>query len=159
MGSTNSKPHVPVIMIDRSETLSGSQVQFITLFFGGAQLYCTLYQAQQAPRVQHRNTKPQSSPIYYTLFWRCTTVLHLLPATARSTNSSQKKKPISWAKPAHFDFFTINFTVWSHILMSTGGDALSMVVPGQSCKTFQIKLHCVLDYLTHLQALTTSLLS
>jgi hypothetical protein len=25
-------------------------------------------------------------------------------------------------KPAHFDFFTINFTVWSHIL-STVGDA------------------------------------
>ncbi len=33
------------------------------------------------------------------------------------------KKPISWAKLAHFDFFTINCTVWSHIL-STGGDAL-----------------------------------
>jgi hypothetical protein len=27
------------------------------------------------------------------------------------------------AKPAHFDFFTVNFTVWSHIL-SIGGDAL-----------------------------------
>ncbi len=25
-------------------------------------------------------------------------------------------KPISWAQPAHFDFFTINFTLWSHIL-------------------------------------------
>jgi hypothetical protein len=34
------------------------------------------------------------------------------------------KKPISWAKPAHFDFFTINFTGCSHIL-STGADALS----------------------------------
>ncbi len=33
------------------------------------------------------------------------------------------EKPISWAKPAHFDFFTINFIVCSHIL-STGGDAL-----------------------------------
>jgi hypothetical protein len=30
---------------------------------------------------------------------------------------------ISWAKPAHFDFFAINLTVCSHIL-STGGDAL-----------------------------------
>ncbi len=26
------------------------------------------------------------------------------------------QKPISWAQPAHFDFFTINFTLWSHIL-------------------------------------------
>jgi len=33
------------------------------------------------------------------------------------------EKPISQAKPAHFDFFAINFTVWSHIL-STVGDAL-----------------------------------
>jgi hypothetical protein len=33
------------------------------------------------------------------------------------------EKPISSAKPAHFDFFAINFTVWSHIL-STVGDAL-----------------------------------
>ncbi len=36
------------------------------------------------------------------------------------------EKPISWAKPAHFDFFPINFTVWSHVL-STVGDALSGV--------------------------------
>ncbi len=33
------------------------------------------------------------------------------------------EKPISWAKPAHFDFLAINFTVWSHVL-STVGDAL-----------------------------------
>jgi hypothetical protein len=33
------------------------------------------------------------------------------------------EKPISWAKRAHFDFFTIDFTVWKHIL-SAGGDAL-----------------------------------
>jgi len=24
------------------------------------------------------------------------------------------EKPISWAKPTHFEFFTINFAVWSH---------------------------------------------
>jgi hypothetical protein len=36
------------------------------------------------------------------------------------------EKPISWANKflAHFDFFTINFTVWTHIL-STCGDALT----------------------------------
>jgi hypothetical protein len=34
------------------------------------------------------------------------------------------EKPISWAEPAHFDFFAINFTVWSHIL-STVGAALT----------------------------------
>jgi hypothetical protein len=33
------------------------------------------------------------------------------------------EKSISWTKSAHFDFFTINFAVWSHIL-STSGDAL-----------------------------------
>jgi hypothetical protein len=35
------------------------------------------------------------------------------------------EKRISWAKSAHFDFFKINFTVWSHILR-TLRDALSL---------------------------------
>jgi hypothetical protein len=43
------------------------------------------------------------------------------------------EKSISWAKPAHFDFFTINFTVWSHI-PSTGGNALST-----SCHKYQLQ--------------------
>jgi len=34
------------------------------------------------------------------------------------------EKPISWAQQARFDFFAVNFTVWSHIL-STFGDALN----------------------------------
>ncbi len=33
------------------------------------------------------------------------------------------EKPISAAKQAYFDFFTLNFTFWSHIL-NTGRDAL-----------------------------------
>jgi hypothetical protein len=41
------------------------------------------------------------------------------------------EKPISWAKPAHYDFFTIKFTVWSHIL-STGGDALRLLLLHQN---------------------------
>jgi hypothetical protein len=38
-------------MIDQSEILNRSQVQFITLFFGGAELCCAFYQAQQAERI------------------------------------------------------------------------------------------------------------
>jgi hypothetical protein len=34
MGTTNSKPPGPIIMIDQSEILSRGQVQFIALFFG-----------------------------------------------------------------------------------------------------------------------------
>jgi hypothetical protein len=34
------------------------------------------------------------------------------------------EKSISWAQPAHFDIFGVNFTVWSHIL-STFGDSLN----------------------------------
>ncbi len=34
------------------------------------------------------------------------------------------EKPISWAKPEHFDYFAMNYSVWSHIL-STVGNALS----------------------------------
>ncbi len=64
-----------------------------------------------------------SGPIYYTLSF-----LEVHNCVAHFTNHGKlhkfgAEKPISWAKPAHFDFFTINFTVWSHIL-STGGDAL-----------------------------------
>jgi hypothetical protein len=58
VGTTNSKPPGPMIMIDQSEILSRSQVQFITLFF----------------------------------FWRCTSVLHHLPATASCTNLVQKNQ-------------------------------------------------------------------
>ncbi len=47
-------------------------------------------------------------------------MLRPLPATASCRNLVQKNQ----AKPAHFDFFAINFTVWSHIL-STVGDALT----------------------------------
>jgi hypothetical protein len=56
------------------------------------------------------------------------------------------EKPISRAKPAHFNFFAINFTVLSHIL-STGGDALSkessvgdviIVVVGMTCMTMTL---------------------
>jgi len=66
-----------------------------------------------------RNTEPQSGPIYYTLFWRCTPLLRLLPCTA-----SCAEKVTSWARLTHFDISPINFTVWSHVLC-TGGDALS----------------------------------
>ncbi len=36
------------------------------------------------------------------------------------------EKPISWGKPAHFDFFTINFTVWRHILSTSGDDLTTL---------------------------------
>jgi len=44
-GTTHSKPSGPVIMIDQLEILSLSQVEFITLVFGGAQLCCALLPA------------------------------------------------------------------------------------------------------------------
>jgi hypothetical protein len=43
-GTTNSKQPGPIIMIDQSEILSRSQVQFITLFCGGVQLCYAFYQ-------------------------------------------------------------------------------------------------------------------
>jgi hypothetical protein len=49
------------------------------------------------------------------------------------------EKPISWAKPAHFDFFAINFTVWSNIL-STVGDALRVVAAVLSMWPSKIKM-------------------
>jgi hypothetical protein len=37
------------------------------------------------------HTEPQSGPIYYS-FWRCMSVLHLLPAPANYTNLVQKNQ-------------------------------------------------------------------
>ncbi len=48
VGTTNTKPPGPVIMIDQSEILSCSQARFITLFFGGAHLCCAFYQPATA---------------------------------------------------------------------------------------------------------------
>jgi hypothetical protein len=50
VGTTNSKPPGQIIMIDQSEILSRSQVQFITLFFGGAQLCWAFYEPRQAAK-------------------------------------------------------------------------------------------------------------
>jgi hypothetical protein len=47
-GTTNSKPPGPIIMMGQSETLSSSQVKFITLFSAGAQRCCAFYQPQKA---------------------------------------------------------------------------------------------------------------
>jgi hypothetical protein len=46
-GITNSKPPGPISVINQSEILTRSQVQFITLFLGGAQLCCAFYQPRQ----------------------------------------------------------------------------------------------------------------
>jgi len=50
-GTTNSKPSGPIIMIDQLEILSLSQVQFITLVFGVAQLSCAIYEPQQGGQI------------------------------------------------------------------------------------------------------------
>jgi hypothetical protein len=50
-GTTKSKPPGPIIMIDQLEILSLSQVQFITLVFGGAQLRWDFHQPRQAARI------------------------------------------------------------------------------------------------------------
>jgi hypothetical protein len=59
------------------------------------------------------------------------------PFTSHGTlHEFSAEKPISWGEPAHFNFFAINFTVWSHIL-STVGDALRHVPPRNAVGTVQ----------------------
>jgi hypothetical protein len=48
------------LVIDQSEILSRSQVQFITLSLGGAQLCFAIYRALQAARIWGRKTNFQS---------------------------------------------------------------------------------------------------
>jgi hypothetical protein len=56
LGTTNSKAPGPIIVIDQSEILSRSHVQFITLSLGGAQLCCAIYQPLQSARIWSRKT-------------------------------------------------------------------------------------------------------
>jgi hypothetical protein len=71
----------------------------------------------------NQNIERQSGPIYYTLSFEVHNCV--APFTSHGTvHECGAKKPISWAKPAHFHIFTINFSVWSRIL-STSGDALN----------------------------------
>ncbi len=87
MGTTNSKPPGPIITINQSEILSCSHVQFITLFFGGAELCwasCTnLVQKNQFLELnQHILTFSftfWSHILRTTNRWRCSNSL-LLPA-------------------------------------------------------------------------------
>jgi hypothetical protein len=55
------------------------------------------------------------------------------------------EKPISGGKPTHFDFSTLHFTVWSHIL-STGGDALRYL-PDQPFLTTYLPTYVACYYL------------
>jgi len=50
-GTTNSNPPGPLIMIDQLEIQSFSQVHFITLVFGDAELCWAIYQPQQAAQI------------------------------------------------------------------------------------------------------------
>ncbi len=54
-------------MIDQSKILSHSQVQFITLFFGGPQLCCAFYQTQQAAPIWCRITN-SADPGHFDFF-------------------------------------------------------------------------------------------
>jgi hypothetical protein len=58
-GTTNSKPPGPIIIIDQSEILSRSQVQFTTFFFGGAQLCCAFYQPASCTNLVLKNQFPE----------------------------------------------------------------------------------------------------
>jgi hypothetical protein len=70
--------------------------------------------------------------------------------------------PISWAKPAHFDFFAINCTVWSH-KPCTGGDALmpsliSFLINRLYCTATQYVTNQSLNCMTYRPSFLVSLL-
>jgi hypothetical protein len=78
---------------------------------------------------------------YYTLFGWCTNCIVLFTSHGK-LHESGAEKPISWAKPAHFDFVVINFTIWSHILTLISLDVLAI------CKRQRnSSIHCPLSQL------------
>ncbi len=59
MGTTNSKPPGPIIMIDQSEILSSSQVQFITLLLRRTTLLCFLPAKAKCTNLVQKNQFPE----------------------------------------------------------------------------------------------------
>jgi hypothetical protein len=58
--NSNSKPPGPIIVIDQSEILSCSYVQFITLFLGGAQtVLCSLPAMASCTNLVQKNQFPE----------------------------------------------------------------------------------------------------
>ncbi len=47
VGTTNSKPPVPIIRLGQSEILSSSQMRFICCFYGAGERWCTSHQSPQ----------------------------------------------------------------------------------------------------------------
>ncbi len=58
----------PIVIIDQSKILSHSQVQFITLLFGGAHLCCAFYQPRQAAPIWCRKTNWWDNPTHFDFF-------------------------------------------------------------------------------------------
>ncbi len=70
-----------------------------------------------------RNTEQHLDRIYYTLFCRCTALLHLFFISHGIAHNYVEPRPFSWAKLAYFGFSSSNFTVQDRI-PRTAGDAL-----------------------------------
>jgi hypothetical protein len=70
MGTTNSKLPGPIIMIDRSEILSRSQVQIISFFFQGTHttVLRAFYQPQQGARIWRWKTNFLVKPAHFDIF-------------------------------------------------------------------------------------------
>jgi hypothetical protein len=65
-GTTNSKPPGPIIMMGRSETVTSSQIIFITLFSAGAHCCCTFHRATANCRIMvSQNPFPWAKPRYF----------------------------------------------------------------------------------------------
>jgi hypothetical protein len=90
LGTTNSKPPGPIIMIDQSKIRITMRSYFLHSSLAGAQRCCAFNQPQQ-------------------------------------TEQTCRRKTISRAKPANFDFPSPDFNVQRHIL-STSGDTLTAMM-------------------------------
>ncbi len=77
-----------------------------------------------------RKSASQSSRTYYSYL---EVQISVVPFTSHGKlHDFGAEKPIFWAKPAHFENFTKNHSVSSHIL-STGGDALTLNTSCRPC--------------------------
>ncbi len=69
-GTTNSEPPGPIIMIGQSETLSSSQIIFITLFCAGAQRCFAFYGPPETLQLCWAKTIFWAKPAYFAFFYQ-----------------------------------------------------------------------------------------